>query len=54
MKVKELTGLLGLVRRLDDVVLNEVASLPRFAMRDYADRVIVAVARGEQEWRADV
>lgn len=54
MKVSQLRALLRLVRGMDDRTLYEVASLPRLFMWDYQDRVIVAVAQGEIEWRADV
>ena len=51
MTVRELSGLLRLVRRLDDRVLWEIATMPESLARDYTDRAIVAVARGEREWR---
>lgn len=51
MTVRELSGLLRLVRRLDDRVLWEIATMPQSLARDYMDRAIVAVARGEREWR---
>lgn len=51
MKAAHLQALLGLVRRVDDRVLYEIATCPQRLLRDYEDRVIVAVARGEREWR---
>jgi len=47
----ELRALLGLVRRIEDRVLYEIATVPQNLLNDYKDRVIVAVARGEREWR---
>jgi len=54
VKVKELRWLLRLVDELDDNILNEVSSLPESMLADYLDRVIVVLAKGEREWRADV
>jgi hypothetical protein len=54
VKARELLALLGLVKKLDDSVLDSVATLPRYMMGDdYVDRVIVWVARGEVEWREE-
>lgn len=51
MTAAKLRALLGLVRRLEDSVLNEISSVPGNLLRDFEDRAIVAVARGEREWR---
>ena len=51
MRNRELRLLLGLVRRLDDRVLFEVATVPMGLLSTYTDRAIVAVAAGEREWR---
>jgi hypothetical protein len=53
MRAAELRALLGLVTRLDDLVLNEIASLPNGMMKDFTDLAIVAVARGEMQWRQE-
>ena len=51
MNARMLRALLALVKKLDDLVLYEVATMPVGLQRDYIDRVIVAVAKGEREWR---
>lgn len=51
MQARQLSALLGLVRRLEDRVLYEIASCPDGLLQDQTDRVIVSVARGEREWR---
>jgi len=51
MRVAEFRLLLNLVRRLDDRVLYEIATVPQGLLSAYTDRAIVAVARGEREWR---
>jgi hypothetical protein len=51
MKARELSLLLGLVRRLEDRVLYEIATVPQNLLRDFEDIAIVAAARGEREWR---
>ena len=51
MPVGKLRALLSLVRRLEDRVLYEIASVPQSLLNDFEDRAIVAVARGEREWR---
>lgn len=48
---RELKILFALVRRVDDRVLYEISTVPQHLLADYKDRVIVAVARGEREWR---
>jgi hypothetical protein len=48
---RHLKALLALVRRLEDRVLYEVATVPEGLLTDFEDRAIVAVARGEREWR---
>jgi hypothetical protein len=51
MNARHLKMLLALVRRLEDRVLYEIASVPQGLLSDFEDRAIVAVARGEREWR---
>ena len=51
MPVGKLRALLSLVRRLEDRVLYEISSVPESLLIDFEDRAIVAVARGEREWR---
>jgi len=51
MTVRELRALLSLVRRVEDRVLYEIATCPQRLLTDFKDRAIVAVARGEREWR---
>ncbi len=51
MAVSHLRLLLRLVTRLEDRVLYEIASVPQGLLSDFEDRAIVAVARGEREWR---
>ena len=51
MTAMKLQALLRLVRRLEDRVLYEIATVPEYLLRDFEDRAIVAVARGEREWR---
>ena len=53
MQALQLSGLLRLVRRLDDRVLYEIASCPIYFADDDTDRVIINVARGEREWRLE-
>lgn len=53
MLVQELSGLLRLVKRLDDRVLYEIATCPIEEARDYTDRAIISVAAGEREWRLE-
>lgn len=53
MQAQKLSNLLTLVKRLEDRVLYEVASCPVNLLRDHEDRVIVAVASGEREWRLE-
>lgn len=53
MKVTMLRRLLAMARTLNDRDLADVAALPTNQQRDYVDRVIVAVARGEIQWRAE-
>lgn len=51
MQAGKLAALLKLVRRLEDRVLYEISSVPEYLLHDFEDRAIVAVARGEREWR---
>lgn len=51
MPAVKLRALLALVRRLEDRVLYEISSVPESLLVDFEDRAIVAVARGEREWR---
>lgn len=51
MQASRLVGLLRLVRRLEDRVLYEISTCPEYLLRDFEDLAIVAVARGEREWR---
>lgn len=53
MQAAQLSGLLRLVRRLDDRVLYEIATCPMEHVTDIDDRTIVYVARGEREWRLE-
>lgn len=48
---KELRLLFGLIKRLDDTVLYEIATVPSVLLPSFTDRAIVAVAKGEREWR---
>lgn len=51
MKARKMTALFALVRRLEDAVLLEIATVPQNLLLDFEDRAIVAVARGERERR---
>ena len=51
MNAQHLKALLSLVTRLEDRVLYEISSVPQSLLSDFEDRAIVAVARGEREWR---
>jgi len=51
VKARELSLLLHLVTRLQDRVLYEISTVPQNLLRDFEDVAIVAVARGEREWR---
>jgi hypothetical protein len=53
MTARHLSALLTLVRRMEDRVLYEVATVPDRLLTDFMDRAIVAVARGEREWRTN-
>lgn len=54
MTVQELRDLLSMARTWSDDLVTEIADFPRKDQIDYMDRVIVAVAKGEREWRAEV
>jgi len=51
MTARHLKMLLALVKKLEDRVLYEIATVPQGLLSDFEDRAIVAVARGEREWR---
>lgn len=51
MKAQYLKDLLKIIRHLEDRVLYEIGSTPEYMLHDFEDRAIVAVARGEREWR---
>lgn len=52
MKVHQLRALLRMSRTWPDATLHNMATLPKHQQTDYLDRVIVAIAKGEAEWRA--
>lgn len=52
MKVSQLRRLLAMSRRWHNVTVEHLAALPASEQHDYMDRAIVAIARGESEWRA--
>ena len=51
MTVQQLQRLLTLSRTWHDVTVRHLAGLPREEQTDYLDRVIVAIAKGEADWR---
>lgn len=53
MQAQKLRALLHIVQHMDDLILDQIATLPASMMRDNEDRVLVAVARGEQDWRIE-
>lgn len=53
MQALQLSALLRLVRRLDDRIVYEIATVPLDLARDETDRTIVNVARGERSWRLE-
>lgn len=53
MQARQLSALLGLVRRLEDRVLYEIATCPLGQVTDEVDRTIIHVARGERAWRLE-
>ena len=53
MQAQKLQALLHIVQHMDDLILDQIATLPAPMMRDNEDRTLVAVARGEQDWRVE-
>lgn len=51
MQAQKLKALLHIAQHMDDLILDQIATMPESMMRDSEDRVLVAVARGEQDWR---
>jgi len=45
------SGLMRIIRRLEDRVLYEIATTPQNLLNDFDDRAIVAAALGERQRR---
>lgn len=53
MQAYLLKHLLGMIGRVEDRVLYEIATCPLELSRDEMDRTIINVARGERAWRLE-